>query len=176
MRPQSLREVIDRASPDDAAFADACHDFLDAFYLRHGDREAPEVMLRAPLELTGDAFQDACIGAMGEHLARRWNLPVPEWTGGRSRNRLGPPVFVPESKALRGYLLSASPPARQPASPPAFRARLVFTGSDPLQRARFPRDGDESKVALAWPARVFPNRGIDARDSVFGISRRVSSP
>jgi len=30
--------------------------------------------------LTGVAFQDAYVGAMGEHLARRWGLDIPSWT------------------------------------------------------------------------------------------------
>jgi hypothetical protein len=36
-------------------------------------------------------------------------------------------------------------------SPPAFRARLIFTRVEPLARARFPRDAPRAQVPLAWP-------------------------
>ena len=39
-------------------------------------------------------------------------------------------MFVSPTKHRCGYLLAASPVA--------FRTRLIFTGPDPLQRARFP--------------------------------------
>jgi hypothetical protein len=39
-------------------------------------------------------------------------------------------MFVPDEKPLRPYLILVSPVA--------FRTRLIFTGPDPLQRARFP--------------------------------------
>jgi hypothetical protein len=41
-------------------------------------------------------------------------------------------MFVPNSKALRGTLMTESPPA--------FRSRMIFTFIEPLQCARFPRD------------------------------------
>lgn len=145
MRPRSLKEVAARASADTGSFADACDEFLDAFYLRHGDGEVQQGMLADPPIATGDAFRDAWIGAMGEHLAQRWGLPMPSWVRRKDHDRLSAPVFVPESKALRGYLLVASPPA--------FRARLIFTGSEPLQRARFPMGEPVRKVALTWPGR-----------------------
>ena len=36
-------------------------------------------------------------------------------------------------------------------SPPAFRSRLIFTGAEPLARARFPAGVPRAKVALPWP-------------------------
>lgn len=146
MRPRSLREVAFRAVKDPDDFVDACHEFQDAFYLKHGDGASQAAMLRDAPDLTGDAFQDAWLGALGEHLAQRWGLPVPPWTTRPGFNPLGAPVFVPDSKALRGYLLVASPPA--------FRSRLIFTGSEPLQRARFPRGANEVGVVLKWPSKA----------------------
>ena len=72
---------------------------------------------------------DAFIGGVGEHLARRWQLPIPAWVRDEARY-LERPMFVPDEAPLRAYLLAASPVA--------FRTRLIFTGPDPLQRARFP--------------------------------------
>ena len=146
MRPRSLREVAARSQADADLFADACHEFLDAFYLAHGDRQAQQSMLAEVPASAGDAFRDAWIGAMGEHLAQRWGLETPAWARRKQHDGLTKPVFVPESKALRGYQLVASPAA--------FRARMIFTGSEPLQRARFPRGVPERKVALHWPRRT----------------------
>ena len=55
--------------------------------------------------------------------------PLPFWVKAEARY-LGEAWFVPDRPGLRGYLLAASPVA--------FRTRLIFTGPDPLQRARFP--------------------------------------
>lgn len=151
MRPRSLGEVAARAAEDPGSFADACHEFLDVFYLSHGDKVAQARMLAEPPIATGDAFQDAWIGAVGEHLAQRWSLPMPAWPRRKQHDGLAAPVFVPPSKALRGYQLVTSPPA--------FRARLIFTGSEPLQRARFPRSEPERTVALAWPSKPKGNAG-----------------
>jgi len=152
VRPGSLREVAARSVADPGAFVDSCHEFLDAFYLAHGDKAAQAAMIHEAPEPTGRAFDDAWLGAMGEHLAQRWDLDPPAWTRDGAYDRLREPVFVPESKALRGYLLVASP------SP--FRSRLIFTGSEPLQRARFPRGEGEVRIALPWPRKP-PRNGVD---------------
>ena len=43
--------------------------FLDNFYTQPERRQA---MIDAEPPLTGDDILDAIVGAMGEHLARRW--------------------------------------------------------------------------------------------------------
>ena len=35
--------------------------------------------------LTGVPFQDAYVGAVGEHLARRWGLDIPAWADDAQR-------------------------------------------------------------------------------------------
>lgn len=130
MRPRSLREVVERT------LTDLTHDwdhhlreFLDAFYEAEGDDVVQASFIAQEPGETGQAHIDAFVGGVGEHLARRWGLPIPGWV--RARNRyLETPMFVPSDKAIRSYLICVSPVA--------FRARLIFTGPDPLQRARFP--------------------------------------
>src|SRR5689334_17168075 len=79
-RPQTLAEVarIARTRPPD--FAMALDEFVDEFYLDHGDKGAQQQRLNAAPEPVGDPCTDAWIGAAGEHLALRWNLAVPAWT------------------------------------------------------------------------------------------------
>jgi hypothetical protein len=88
---------------------------------------------------------DAWIGAVGEHLARRWDLAVPAWTRRPFHYALSRPRFVPDNRVLRGALIVMSPPA--------FRARLLFTIAEPLRRARFPRDVERIGYPLRWPDR-----------------------
>ena len=57
---------------------------------------------------------------------------------------------MPPDRALRGYLICVSPVA--------FRARLIFTGPDPLQRARFPYH----RGVITMPA-VHPSRADDGQ-------------
>lgn len=131
-RPQDLREVAAVTIAGTKSFADAIDEFVDTFYLDHPDKARQQRRLVEPPAIVGDAFIDAWIGAVGEHLAQRWNLQVPAWTRRPEHNRLSRPRFVPDSKALRGTLIIESPPA--------FRSRMIFTFIEPLQRARFPRD------------------------------------
>jgi hypothetical protein len=125
------------------SFADSIDEFVDAFYLDHPDKLRQQQRLDDPPAATGDAFVDAWIGAVGEHLARRWDLVVPAWTRRPEHYRLSLPRFVPDTKALRGMLVVMSPPA--------FRSRLLFTIAEPLQRARFPRDVKRIGYPLKWP-------------------------
>lgn len=152
MRPRTLREVADRfrIDPD---WDHHLRNFLDAFYACHGDYDAQAAALADDPGRTGEAHLDAFLGGTGEHLARRWRLPIPDWVRQDFRY-LGSPMFVPDEDAVRGYLLGASPVA--------FRARLIFIGSDPLQRARFPyRDGTRTLP------HVFPSRARWKADSDF---------
>ncbi|HTO80586.1 MAG TPA: hypothetical protein VMQ73_00055 [Methylomirabilota bacterium] len=132
MRPQDLREVAAVTIAGTKPFGNAIDEFIDAFYLDHPDKARQQRRLDEPPAIVGDPFIDAWIGAVGEHLAQRWTLAVPAWTRRPEHNRLSRPTFVPDSMALRGTLITESPPA--------FRSRMIFTFIEPLQRARFPRD------------------------------------
>ncbi len=130
MRPHTLRQVAERTLAD--PHRDWNHhlrEFLDAFYEADGDDIAQRRTIADAPDLVGDGRADAFLGGVGEHLARRWGLPIPSWVRGGKRY-LDTPMFVPSDRALRSYLICVSPVA--------FRARLIFTGPDPLQRARFP--------------------------------------
>jgi hypothetical protein len=54
------------------------------------------------------------------------------------------PIFLPDSRALRNVLIVESPPA--------FQSRLIFTGVEPLDRARVPTDLPRAaRLAAAAP-------------------------
>ena len=131
-RPQSLGEVSSAVIAGTKSFGFAIDEFLDTFYLDHPDKLRQQRRIDDPPAIVGDAFVDSWIGAVGEHLARRWGLSVPAWTRRPAHYALSLPRFVPDSVALRRTLIVESPPA--------FRSRLLFTFVEPLQRARFPRD------------------------------------
>ncbi|KAB1075107.1 hypothetical protein [Methylobacterium planeticum] len=128
MRPRSLREVVER-SRRDPDWEHHLREFLDAFYLADGERVRQTGFIAEEPGLLGHARADAFLGGVGEHLARRWGLAVPVWVRDDARY-LTTAMFVPDERNLRPYLICVSPVA--------FRARLIFTGPDPLQRARFP--------------------------------------
>jgi hypothetical protein len=142
-RPQTLAEVarIVRANPSD--YAMPIDEFCDEFYLDHPDKAAQQRRLDPVPEPVGDALADAWIGAVGEHLALRWGLQVPPWTRRSVHFALEDPHFMPPSRAMRGIVIVESPPA--------FRSRLIFTGAEPLARARFPAGVPRAKVPLEWP-------------------------
>jgi len=129
MRPTSLREAVERIA-EGYDFFHATNEFLDEFYLA-GNPERKRMIAEEP-GFTGVAFQDAYIGAMGEHLARRWELDIPAWVEDQ-RRFLDEAHFPPYSELAKPYFLRDSPVA--------FRRRLIFTEAEPLRRARFPREG-----------------------------------
>jgi hypothetical protein len=129
MRPTSLKETVDRILGGQN-WVDAISEFLDEFYVASSTER--QRMIGEEPGLTGVAFQDAYIGAVGEHLARRWGLDIPAWADD-PRRVLDEPRF-PE------YMELAKPVFLRD-SPIAFRRRLIFTEAEPLRRARFPRDG-----------------------------------
>lgn len=137
-RPPTLSEVARIAASDREAFADAHDGFLDAFYLDHPDKACQQARIDPEPAIVGDRFVDAWIGAVGEHLALRWDLTVPDWTRREEHFALTLPRFVPDTRALRGTLLLMSPPA--------FRSRMLFTHVEPLKRARFPRDVERIRL------------------------------
>jgi hypothetical protein len=142
-RPQTLAEVAQIARTRACDFAMALDEFVDEFYLDHPDKAAQQRRLDPAAEVVGDPRIDAWIGAAGEHLAQRWGLRVPAWTQRPEHFALEEPVFMPDSRALRGVLIVESPPA--------FRSRLLFTRAEPLARARFPAGVARARVALEWP-------------------------
>jgi hypothetical protein len=125
-RPDTLAEVAYRISAG-AAFGPTLSEFLDEFY-RNADRRAA-MIADEPARL-GDPREHAILGAVGEHLARRWSLAVPTWTDHPSRF-LHEPYFTTPIENLKAMLLAQSPLA--------FRRRLIFTEAEPLRRARMPR-------------------------------------
>ena len=142
-RPQTLAEVarIVRANPSD--YAMPIDEFCDEFYLDHPDKAAQQRRLDPVPEPVGEALPDAWIGAVGEHLALRWGLRTPAWTHRAVHFALEDPHFLPDAKSMRAIVIVESPPA--------FRSRLIFTGAEPLARARFPAGVPRAKVALPWP-------------------------
>lgn len=128
-RPQSLFEVVE----SEGDFRLALDEFMDEFYMAHGDPFAQQAMIDPEPPLTGDAFIDSYIAAVADHLARRWDLDIPSWQDARpERMGFDDPVFDPDFPRCHGIFLIESPYA--------FRRRNIFTNREPLQRARWPRD------------------------------------
>jgi hypothetical protein len=102
--------------------------FLDEFYggVRRG--EAAVCIADEPERLS-DLREHASLGAVGDHLARRWNLTIPAWTEDPSRF-LRRPSFTTTLEGLKALLLVERPIA--------CRRRLIFTEAEPLRRARMP--------------------------------------
>ncbi|MER2265377.1 hypothetical protein [Methylobacterium oxalidis] len=144
MRPQTLSEVVARTRLD-GDWDHHTREFLDTFYAADGETGQQAAMIRAEPDLLGREPVDAYIGGVGEHLARRWGLPIPAWVRHEARY-LTKALFIPNERNLRGYLICVSPVA--------FRARLIFTGPDPLQRARFPYH----RGVVTWPMEYPPRR------------------
>jgi hypothetical protein len=103
-------------------------EFLDTFYgaLRQ-DAAGPHIADEP--EPLADPQEQALLGAIGEHLARRWQLAIPAWTDHPSRF-LPRPYFTSPLEGFKALLLAESPLA--------FRRRLIFTEAEPLRRARMP--------------------------------------
>ena len=129
-RPRTLAEVARRSNAGEQEFSAAMREFLDEFYCALLVGTAADLIAAEP-ESVGDPQQHAFLGAVGEHLARRWSLPIPPWTEDRSRF-LKRPYFTTPLEGLKALLLVESPLA--------FRRRLIFTEAEPLRRARMPRE------------------------------------
>jgi hypothetical protein len=127
-RPHTLAEVARRVSGR-AAFGPTLSEFFDEFYMNPQRRAA---MIADEPPCLADNRDHALLGAIGEHLARRWNLPTaPGWTDDPSRF-LHEPYFTTPIEKLKAMLLAQSPLA--------FRRRMIFTEAEPLRRARMPRE------------------------------------
>ena len=128
MRPPTLAAVAVRTAAD-GDWSHHLNEFLDDFYAADLDFGRQAAMIADTPALLDDARPDAILGGAGEHLARRWGLPIPRWVRHEARY-LDQAMYWPDAVGFRGYLLAVSPVS--------FRTRLIFTGPDPLQRARFP--------------------------------------
>jgi hypothetical protein len=105
--------------------------FLDDFYADASPESRAGRIADDP-GLSDDARMNALFGAVGEHLATRWNLgPPPAWTNQRERF-LDRPWFMGHER-MKGFPLAESPLA--------FRRRFIFTEAEPLRRIGMPRDG-----------------------------------
>jgi hypothetical protein len=128
MRPATLAEAASRRNRGEE-LGPLLAEFLDTFYgalLR--DAAAP-LIADAPEPLASPE-EHALLGAIGEHLARRWALPIPAWTDDPSRF-LKRPYFTSPLEGFKALLIAESPLA--------FRRRLIFTEAEPLRRATMPR-------------------------------------
>jgi hypothetical protein len=129
-RPVTLTEVAQRRN-DGEDFGGLVSEFLDTFYgLLQRDAAAAQNAIAAEPVPVADANQHALLGAIGEHLARRWNLDIPAWTNDPNRF-LREPHFTTHLDGFKAMMLAQSPLA--------FRRRLIFTEAEPLRRARMPR-------------------------------------
>ena len=126
-RPATLAEVARRASAGESLFDVALRELLDHFYLHP---EARQAAIDGEPELLADPRHNATLGAVGEHLARRWGLRIPTWTEQPSRF-LDRPYFPTPIEDLKAMLLVQSPLA--------FRRRMIFVEAEPLRRATLPR-------------------------------------
>lgn len=126
MRPDTLAELARRVRAGEQEFWPALREFLDEFYLHPARRAAAIAAAPAALD---DPVQHALLGAVGEHLARRWGLAIPDWTDDPTRF-LKRPYFTSPIEDWKARLIVESPIA--------FRRRMIFTEAEPLRRARMP--------------------------------------
>jgi hypothetical protein len=139
--PRTVHEVSVRVSNGEQAFDPAVREFLDYFYANPAEREASLSAQPMPL----DDLRDAYLGATAEHLARRYDLDVPEWTEtyGLALRR---PFFAGGLESLKALLTVESPAA--------FRRRMLFVSKNALDRPRMLTDEPDRQVAAGHPARV----------------------
>jgi hypothetical protein len=122
-RPATLEEVAARTLGGEP-FDPLVREFLDTFYGSNSD-----MMVRAirgtPARI--DPVHDAYLGAVAEHLALRFGLPVPQWVEEPHRF-LAKPFFAGGLETLKAILLVESPLA--------FRRRQIFVSANALSRPR----------------------------------------
>lgn len=126
-RPTTLLEVARRSAATEDTFDRSLREFLDSFYLASAEMRSASIA-QQPQRLT--ATQDAYLAAVAEHLARRYDLPIPAWTD-ESDRFLHRPFFAGGLESLKATLLVESPAA--------FRRRLLFVSANALSRPREPR-------------------------------------
>jgi hypothetical protein len=124
-RPASLEDVAARTLEGEL-FDPLLREFLDVFYC--GNVDAMASAIAAPPRGI-DSIRDAYLGAVAEHLARRFGLAIPEWAEEPHRF-LTKPFFAGGLENLKAILLVESPLA--------FRRRLIFVSANALSRPREP--------------------------------------
>jgi hypothetical protein len=122
-KPSSLREVVRRVEAGEQKFDPSLREFLDFFYANVHERQ--QAIAERPDSI--DAVHDAYAAAVAEHLARIYELPIPDWTEIHG-NGLREPFFAGGLQSLKGVLVAESPTA--------FRRRLLFVSKDALSRPR----------------------------------------
>ena|SRR6516162_7929453 len=128
--PKTLAEAVTWAIKDHDVLAIMVDEFLDAFY--EASRVDRAAMIADEPPRTGEERPDAYVGAVAEHLARRWQLPIPKWAASDDRD-----VSEPWFMGKMGIGLS---PLFLVESPIAFRRRRIFIETEPLRRARMPHE------------------------------------
>jgi len=121
MRPATLAEVAQRRNGGEE-LGPLMAEFLDTFYGAVKSKRAQPLLAPEPQHLPS-ADEHALLGAIGEHLARRWNLIIPEWVNDPSRF-LKRPYFTSPLEGFKALLIAESPLA--------FRRRLIFTEAEPF--------------------------------------------
>ncbi len=122
-KPGSLAEVVRRVRGGEQKFDPSLREFLDSFYSNPGSRQ--QAIEERPIPI--DAVHDAYVAAVAEHLARAYELPIPEWSEIHG-DGLREPFFSGGLQSLKGVLTVESPTA--------FRRRLLFVSKDALSRPR----------------------------------------
>lgn len=133
LRPKRLREALDMSLGDDPAgtIDELLREFLDEFYLCDDDSVKSQMIQEEP-RITGHEKKDAYLGAVAEHLAFKYNLPVPDWCAGEKRF-LHRAWFPCGLESLKATLIKESPVS--------FRRRMIFVDANPLFRPRQLKNG-----------------------------------
>ena len=127
LRPASLAEAVARALAGTDPFDHAIREFLDTFY-SHPERRDAAIADRPALM---GGVHDPYVAAVAEHLARCFDLPIPEWTE-QHGDPLHHPFFAGGLESLKARLIVESPSA--------FRRRMIFVSHNALDRPRMFED------------------------------------
>ena len=130
IRPGTLAEVLQLVREGEK-LRFCLAGFLDDFYGNTDPGSRARHVAKDP-GLADDPKMNALLGAIGEHLAMRWNLGTPPGWTNQPERFLNRPWFMGHER-MKGFLLAESPLA--------FRRRFIFTEAEPLRRATMPRDG-----------------------------------
>jgi hypothetical protein len=122
-KPGTLVEVVRRVKTGEHTFDPSIREFLDSFYVNRDSRQ--QAIDDQPDSI--DAVHDAYVAAVAEHLARVYELRIPEWSETHG-NGLREPFFAGGLQSLKGVLAVESPTA--------VRRRLLFVSKDALSRPR----------------------------------------
>src|SRR5260370_42342691 len=108
-RPGTLADVQRLVRVDGEKLRFCLAGFLDQFY-SDGEPESRYARITDDPGLSGEERLDALMGAIGEHLSRRWQLgPPPPWTEDAARF-LSRPWFMGPDR-MKGFLLVENPAA-----------------------------------------------------------------